>query len=124
MLFRSIEEVLVASGTATIRRRRLPADQVIWIVLGMALYRNESIERVVETLDLALPSKKDEATARSAISVNICRINRVWLAPSATLTAVCGRPLIPRASSRFATLAQAMSRTRPETIINKRSPSP
>jgi hypothetical protein len=62
-----IEEALVATGTATIRRRRLPAEQVIWIVLGMALHRNESIERVVETLDLALPSKKDEATTRSAI---------------------------------------------------------
>jgi hypothetical protein len=63
-----IEEALVATGTATIRRRRLPAEQVVWMVLGMALLRNESIERVVETLDLALPSRKDEATARSAIA--------------------------------------------------------
>ena len=62
-----IEEALLATGTATIRRRRLPADQVIWIVLGMALMRNESIERVIEILDLALPSKKDEPTAKSAI---------------------------------------------------------
>jgi Insertion element 4 transposase N-terminal/Transposase DDE domain len=62
-----IEEALAATGTATIRRRRLPADQVIWIVLGMALMRNESIERVIETLDLALPSKNDEPTAKSAI---------------------------------------------------------
>ena len=62
-----IEEALLATGTASVRRRRLPADQVIWVVLGMALLRNESIERIIETLDLAMPSKKDEATARSAI---------------------------------------------------------
>lgn len=62
-----IEEALVATGTASIRHRRLPAEQVIWIVLGMALYRNEAIERIVETLDLALPSPADEAVAKSAI---------------------------------------------------------
>lgn len=62
-----IDEALAATGTATIRRRRLPADQVIWIVLGMALMRNESIDRVVETLNLALPASKDEPTAKSAI---------------------------------------------------------
>ncbi len=62
-----IEEALAATGTASIRRRRLPAEQVIWIVLGMALYRNESIERIVETLNLALPAREDEAAARSAI---------------------------------------------------------
>ena len=63
-----IAEALAATGTATVRRRRLPAEQVIWIVLGMALLRNESIERVIETLDLALPAAKDEPTARSAIA--------------------------------------------------------
>jgi Insertion element 4 transposase N-terminal len=34
-----IEGALEATGTATIRRRRLPAEQVIWLVLGMAIYR-------------------------------------------------------------------------------------
>lgn len=28
---------------ATIRRRRLPADQVLWLVLGMALFRDEPV---------------------------------------------------------------------------------
>jgi hypothetical protein len=35
-----IEEALLATGTATVRRRRLPAEQVVWLVLGMALMRN------------------------------------------------------------------------------------
>ena len=48
-------QALEATGTATLRRRRLPAEQVIWLVIGMALYRNRSIHDVVTKLDLALP---------------------------------------------------------------------
>lgn len=33
-----IEQALQATGTATIRRRRLPAEQVVWLVIGMALF--------------------------------------------------------------------------------------
>ena len=50
-----IEEALAATGTATLRRRRLPAEQVIWVVLGMGLFRDRTIEDVVSKLDLALP---------------------------------------------------------------------
>jgi hypothetical protein len=48
-----IEEALEATGTATIRKRRLPAEQVVWLVLGMALYRDWSISRVVSHLHRA-----------------------------------------------------------------------
>ncbi len=61
-----IEEALAATGTASLRRRRMPAEQVLWLVLGMALLRNESIERLVAMLDLTLPGGKD-LVARSAI---------------------------------------------------------
>jgi hypothetical protein len=50
-----IDEALAATGTATVRRRRLPAEQVIWLVLGMALFRDRPLEDVVSKLDLALP---------------------------------------------------------------------
>ncbi|PTC19241.1 hypothetical protein C0J26_12545 [Pseudomonas baetica] len=34
------------SSQATIRRRRLPAaDQALWLVLGMALFRDEPVPR-------------------------------------------------------------------------------
>ncbi|WP_259055436.1 transposase domain-containing protein, partial [Methylohalomonas lacus] len=45
-----IEEALQASGTASIRRRKLPAEQVVWLVLGMGLYRNRSIADVCDKL--------------------------------------------------------------------------
>jgi len=50
-----ILQALEATGTATIRSRRLPAEQVVWLVIGMALFRNRSIVEVVNKLDLALP---------------------------------------------------------------------
>lgn len=53
---RWIEEALTKTGTATIRRRRLPAEYVVWIVIGMGLFRDRSIEEVVRHLDLALPA--------------------------------------------------------------------
>jgi len=58
-----IEEALVATGFASLRRRRLPAEQVVWLVLGMALMRNESIQRVAALLGLTMPSgsKRKEA---------------------------------------------------------------
>lgn len=63
-----VERALTVTGTATMRRRRLPADQVLWLVIGMGLMRNESIERVVALLDLALPTTDGQLVARSAIA--------------------------------------------------------
>lgn len=46
----------VATGTATVRRRKLPADYVLWIVIGMGLLRDRSIQEVVRHLALVLPT--------------------------------------------------------------------
>jgi hypothetical protein len=53
-----IEAALQATGTATLRRRRLPAEQVLWLVIGIALMRQRSIVEVAAKLDLALPAVK------------------------------------------------------------------
>lgn len=63
-----MEDALVATGTATIRRRRLPAEQTLWLVIGMALLRNESIERVAALLNVALPAKSGNLAARSGLT--------------------------------------------------------
>jgi hypothetical protein len=62
-----VDEALEATGTATVRRRRLPAEQVIWLVLGMALYRQRPIDEVVAKLDLALPGRRGPTAAPSAV---------------------------------------------------------
>jgi hypothetical protein len=61
-----IEEALQATGTATLRRRRLPAEQVVWLVIGMALVRDRSIADVVRQLDLALRTEGGRTTVASS----------------------------------------------------------
>ncbi|MGI9282552.1 MAG: IS4 family transposase, partial [Endozoicomonas sp.] len=54
---------------ATIRRRRLPEDQVLWLVLGMALFRNEPIEEVARRLNICSEGLASESLlAKSGIS--------------------------------------------------------
>jgi hypothetical protein len=62
-----IDEALAATGTATIRRRRLPAEQVVWLVIGMCLFRDQSMRELVATLDLALPGPRGIRVAPSSI---------------------------------------------------------
>src|SRR5262245_60177080 len=50
-----IAEALAATGTASLRRRKLPAEYVVWLVIGMALFRDRGIPEVVRHLDLVLP---------------------------------------------------------------------
>jgi hypothetical protein len=63
-----IEEALLSTGTATIRRRRLPADQVVWLVIGMGLMRDQPLPEMVDRLGLVLPSAKNDVIASSAVS--------------------------------------------------------
>jgi hypothetical protein len=49
-----IEQALQATGKASIRRRKLPAEQVVWLVIGLALFRNLPIWHVVRQLELSL----------------------------------------------------------------------
>ena len=53
-----IAQALQATGSATVRRRKLPAEYVVWIVIGMGLFRDRSIQEVVRHLDLVLPDAK------------------------------------------------------------------
>ena len=62
-----IQQALWATGTATIRRRRLPAEQVVWLVLGMALFRRLNIVQVLDQLDLSLPTSQRHPVVPSAI---------------------------------------------------------
>jgi hypothetical protein len=64
-----IEEALLNTGTVTLRRRRLPADRVVWLVLGMAVLRDMPIPEVARQLELALPDGDGSRTvAPSALA--------------------------------------------------------
>lgn len=61
-----IEEALATTGTATIRKRRLPAEQTVWLLLGMALMRDTPITAVARQLDIALPAADGSRTVASS----------------------------------------------------------
>lgn len=63
-----IEQVLHYTGRASIRKRRLPAEQVVWFVIGLALYRHKSVRQLVGELDLALPDLADRCVSDSAVT--------------------------------------------------------
>ncbi len=64
-----VEAALHLSEKATIRRRRLPCDQVLWLVMGMALFRNEPIDEVARRLNICAQGlANEELLARSGLS--------------------------------------------------------
>lgn len=64
-----IQHCLTLSAHATVRRRRLPGDMVIWMVVAMAFFRNEPITDVVRRLNLSADGEAGiNLLARSAVT--------------------------------------------------------
>lgn len=64
-----LSSALSLSGTASIRRRRLPSDQVLWLVLGMALFRDEPIHEVARRLNICAQGlASEDLLAKSGVS--------------------------------------------------------
>lgn len=51
-----VSNALSQSGIATIRKRKLPMEQMVWAVVGMALFRKYSMRQLVNQLDIILPN--------------------------------------------------------------------
>ena len=52
-----IAEALGATRIASIRRRKLPAEQVVWLTVGMALFSNTSVRQGLDRLNLTVNGK-------------------------------------------------------------------
>lgn len=64
-----VASALNLSAQATIRRRRLPSDQVLWLVLGMALFRDEPAHEVARRLNICAQGlASDKLLARSGVT--------------------------------------------------------
>lgn len=61
-----VEEAVAYTGAASIRQRRLPAEQVVWLIVALALYRHKSISEVLDDLELALPDADVRYVSKSA----------------------------------------------------------
>src|SRR5256885_14423861 len=53
-----IADALAATGTASVRRRKLPAEHVVWLVIGMGVFHDRSIAEGVHHLDLVVPPRR------------------------------------------------------------------
>ena len=52
-----LQQAYTLSGVATIRRRRLPLDSVVFTIVGMSLFRNDPVWDIANKLDISLPGK-------------------------------------------------------------------
>lgn len=64
-----IRSCLEKHGVATVRKRKLTVENVVWLIVGMALFRNRSIPEIIERLDLVLPDDegKRQSVAKAAV---------------------------------------------------------
>ncbi|MBB1407513.1 IS4 family transposase [Pseudoalteromonas sp. SG44-5] len=53
-----IEHAFQQAGVATIRKRRLPLEAVLWSIIGMSLFRQRSVWDIATQMDIMLPDKK------------------------------------------------------------------
>lgn len=64
-----IHSAAALSGKASIRRRRLPPDMVLWLVIGMAFFRSEPITEVARRLNICADGLANEdLLAKSSLS--------------------------------------------------------
>ena len=61
-----ISQCLQEAGVATVRRRRLPLESLVMVVLGMALYRGKDVWSIADKMQIALPGRR-ELVAPSAV---------------------------------------------------------
>lgn len=54
-----IEQALESTQKFSVRRRKLPAELVVWLVVAMGLFRDRSITEVVTKLDLSWVKQED-----------------------------------------------------------------
>lgn len=61
-----IEQAVQSTEATSIRHRRLPAEQVVWLMVALALYRHKSIGEVLDDLGLATPDAHTPFVSKSA----------------------------------------------------------
>jgi hypothetical protein len=56
-----VREALARGGTGKLRNRKLSAEDIVWLVIGISLFRDLPMPDVAQHLDLVLPDKKGRA---------------------------------------------------------------
>ncbi|AEB50231.1 transposase [Aeromonas veronii bv. veronii] len=53
-----ITTLLDEKGVATLRRRRMPMERLVWAIIGMAIFRHVPMTQLVNQLDILLPGDR------------------------------------------------------------------
>ena len=53
-----ITTLLDEEGVATLRRRRMPMERLVWAIIGMAIFRHVPMTQLVNQLDILLPGDR------------------------------------------------------------------
>ncbi len=53
-----ITTLLCEECVATLRRRRMPMERLVWAIIGIAIFRNIPMAQLVNQLDILLPSDR------------------------------------------------------------------
>ncbi|WP_308923759.1 IS4 family transposase [Janthinobacterium sp. J1-1] len=61
-----IDQAVQHTDAMSIRHRRLPPEQVVWLMVALALYRHKSISEVLDDLGLAVPDAQTPFVSKSA----------------------------------------------------------
>ncbi|KAK1548291.1 hypothetical protein Q3G72_016321 [Acer saccharum] len=89
-----IEEAIALRGQAKVRHRKLPPETVLWLVIGLGLFRNKSLFAVAETLNLWVdgrPAASSLCVSRKRLGPEplrylFRRLGEVWSAEAADET--------------------------------------
>lgn len=61
-----IRQALTLSDTVTLRKRKLPLESMIWLVVGMSVFCNRPLTEIVNLMDI-VDSSGSPFTARSSV---------------------------------------------------------
>jgi hypothetical protein len=73
-----IADVLSEAGRESERERKLPATLVVWLVVGMGLYRHLAVENVLERIATALNWRPWRGSSPCATSITAARDRLGW----------------------------------------------
>ncbi len=63
-----IEQGFEKAEVATLRKRRLPLESVLWLVIGMSLFRQQSVWDIAKQLEIMLPGQRPLAVSFQSVS--------------------------------------------------------
>lgn len=64
--YERVEQAVPSTEATSIQHRRLPAEQVVWSTVALALCRLKSISEVLDDLGLAIPDSSTPFVSKSA----------------------------------------------------------